>query len=138
MGSKRTCSAPIVTPMRPPKRNTLTFKVAVLSILKFIGSIKIDINKQNRSDQLFEFQIEERIFPPWSRTNINKAPLCYHRIDVIFLVYNNRPVSICNSFTIFADNSEIEIYLSICMPKVFQKNFSRRKQRQKFSSTCSI
>ena len=57
VGSKRSCSAPNVTPMRPPKRNTQTFTVAVRSIPKSIGSIKI------RSDHLFEFQTEERIFP---------------------------------------------------------------------------
>ena len=61
--SKRSCSAPNVTPMRPP--NTLSFTVAVRSIPKCIGSIKIDITKQNSSDQVFEFQTEERIFPLW-------------------------------------------------------------------------
>ena len=66
VGSKRSCSAPNVTPMRPPKRTTLTFTVAVRSIPKCIGSIKIDIStEQNRSDQLFEFQTEETIFPLW-------------------------------------------------------------------------
>ena len=53
-----------VTPMRPPRRNTLSLTVVVRSILKFRGSIKIDISKQNRPDQLFDFQTEERIFPP--------------------------------------------------------------------------
>ena len=53
-----------VTPMRRPKRNTLSLTVVIRWILKFRGSIKIDISKQNRSDQLFDFQIEERIFPP--------------------------------------------------------------------------
>ena len=78
LGSKRSCSAPNVTPMRLPKRNTLTFTIVVRSIPKCVGSIKIDSSKQNRSDQLFEFQTEERIFPLLWRTNINK-PLCYHR-----------------------------------------------------------
>ena len=56
VGSKRSCSAPNVTPMRPPKRTTMTFPVALRSIRKCIGSIKIDVsNEQNRSDQLFEF-----------------------------------------------------------------------------------
>ena len=40
--------------MRPPKRNTLTFTVALRSIPKCMGSMKIVISKQNRSDQLFE------------------------------------------------------------------------------------
>jgi len=65
VGSTRSCSAPNVTPMRPAKRNTLTFTVAVRSIPKCIGSIKIDISKQNMSDQLFEFQTEEGIFALW-------------------------------------------------------------------------
>ena len=82
VGSKRSCLAPNVTPMRPPKRNTLIFTVAARSFLKFTGSIKIDISKQNRSDQLFEFQTEEKIFPPWCCTNINKPPLCYRRRDL--------------------------------------------------------
>ena len=51
VGSKRSCSAPNVTPMRLPKRTTRTFTVAVRSIPKCIGSIKIDIStEQNRSD----------------------------------------------------------------------------------------
>ena len=55
VGSKRSCSAPNVTPMKPPKRTTLTCPVALRSIPKCIGSIKIDIStEQNRSDQLFE------------------------------------------------------------------------------------
>ena len=66
VGSKRSCSAPNVTPMRPPKRTTLTFTVAVRSIPKCIGSIKIDIStERKRSDQLFEFRTEETIFPLW-------------------------------------------------------------------------
>ena len=40
------------------------------------------ISKQNRSDQLFEFQTEEKIFPSWCRTSINKPPLRYHRRDL--------------------------------------------------------
>ena len=40
------------------KHTDMTFAVAVRSIPKCIGSIKIDISKQNRSDQLFEFQTE--------------------------------------------------------------------------------
>ena len=39
--------------MRPPKRNTLNFTLAVRSILKFRGSIQIDISKQNRSESAF-------------------------------------------------------------------------------------
>ena len=63
VGSKRSCSAPNVTPMRPPKRITLTFTVAVRSVPKCIGSIKTDIStERNRSDQLFDFQTEETIF----------------------------------------------------------------------------
>ena len=69
--SKQSYSSPNVTPMRPPKRITLTFTVAVRSIPKCIGSIKIDVSKQNRSDQLFEFQTEETISPLWRRTNLH-------------------------------------------------------------------
>ena len=76
------CLAPNVTPMKPLKRDTLTFTVAVRSILKFRGSIEIGISKQNKSDQLFEFQTEERIFPPRWRTNINKPPSWYHWHDL--------------------------------------------------------
>ena len=66
VGSKRSCSAPNVTPMRLPKGTTLTFTVAVRSIPKCIGSIEIDIStEQKRSDKLFEFQTEETIFPLW-------------------------------------------------------------------------
>ena len=66
VGSKRSCSAPNVSPMRSPKRTTLTFTVAVRSIPKCIGSIKIYIStERKRSDQLFEFQTEETIFPLW-------------------------------------------------------------------------
>ena len=82
VGSNRSCLAPNVAPMRPPKRNTLTFTVTVRSIVKLKGSFKIDSSKQSSSDQLFEFQTEERIFPPWWRTNINKPPLCFHRRDL--------------------------------------------------------
>ena len=98
VGSKRSYSSPNVTAMRPPKRITLTFTVAVRSIPKCMGSTKIDISKQNRSDQLFEFQTEETIFPLCRRTNIN---LRCDIIAVIFVVSNNRPVSIYNSSTIF-------------------------------------
>ena len=94
--SKQSYSSPNVTPMRPPKRITLTFTVAVRSIPKCIGSIKIDVSKQNRSDQLFEFQTEETISPLWRRTNLHCAI-----IAVIFVVSNNRPVSTYNSSTIF-------------------------------------
>ena len=85
--------------MRPPKRNTLTFTVAVRSIPKYIGSIKIDISKQNRWYQLFEFQTEERNFH-CGDVQISKN-LRYAIIDVIFVVSNNPPVSIYNSNTIF-------------------------------------
>ena len=51
VGSKRKCSASNVTPMRLPKRITLTFTVAIRSIPTCIGSIKIDIStEQNKSD----------------------------------------------------------------------------------------
>ena len=110
VGSKRSCSAPIVTPMRPPKRTTLTFTVAVRSTPKCIGSIKIDIStERNRSDQLFDFQTEETIFPlcvfqqtsvvlssPWS----SLSPI----ID-LWAFTTAAPFS--------ADNSEIEIDLSM-------------------------
>ena len=99
VGSKRSWSAPNVIPMRLPKRNTLTFTVAVRSIPKCVGSIKIDISKQNRSDQLFEFQTEERIFHCGDvqiSTNLRCAI-----IDAIFVVSNNRHVSIYFSNTIF-------------------------------------
>ena len=86
--------------MRPPKRNTLTFTVAVRSIPKYIGSIKIDISKQNRSYQLFEFQTEERNFHWRGDVQISKN-LRYAIIDVIFVVSKNQPVSIYNSNTIF-------------------------------------
>ena len=89
---------PPVTPMRLPKRNTLTFTARVRSIRKRIGSNKIDISRQNRSEQLFEFQSEKRIFPSWSRTN----PRCAI-IDVISVVSNNWPVRIYNSNTIFCE-----------------------------------
>ena len=112
-----------VTPMRLPKRNTLTFTVTVRSILKRIGSNKIDISIQNRSDQLFEFQTEERIFPSWCRTNINKPPLCYHRRDLCCL--DPQAFKIAAPFS--ADNSETEIDLFI--PQVFPKKFTQRKQR---------
>ena len=123
VGSKRSCSAPNVTRMRLLNRNTLTLAVAARSILKFTGSMKIDISKQNRSDQLFEFQTEEKIFPPWCRTNINKPPLCYHRRDLCCL--DPQAFKIAAPFS--ADNSETEIDLFI--PQVFPKKFTQRKQR---------
>ena len=101
--------------MRLLNRNTLSLAIAARSILKFTGSIKIDISKQNRSDQLFEFQTEEKIFPPWCRTNINKPPLCYHRRDLCCL--DPQAFTIATPFS--ADNSETEIDLFI--PHVFPK-----------------
>ena len=126
VGAKWRCSEPNVTPMRPPKRNTLTFTVAVRSIPKCIGSIKIDISKQNRSDQLFEFQTEERILPPWWRTK-------YHQTSVVLsltwssLSWIIDPQAFTTATPYFVDNSEIEIGVSI--PQVFPKKFTRRKQR---------
>ena len=61
--------------------------------------IKIDISKQNRSDQLFEFQTEERNFH-CGDVQISKNLRCAV-IDVNFVVSNNRPVSSYNSNTIF-------------------------------------
>ena len=65
-----------VTPMRPPKRNKLTFTVVVRSILKFRGSIKIDISKTTGQISF-----------------LNSKP--------IFVVSNNQLVSIYRSNTIF-------------------------------------
>ena len=101
--------------MRLPKRNTLAFAVAVGSILKFIGSIKIDTSKQNRRYQLFD------------RTNLRCAI-----IDVIFVVSNNRPLSIYNSNTIFCGQFRQKLILTFAChnsPPPPKKKITRRKQR---------
>ena len=116
---------------------TLTFTVAVRSTLKFVGSIlSIDISKQNSSHQLFEFQTEERIFPSWCRTNINK-PLCYHRRDLRRLQYSTR-THLPQQHHFLSTIQKLR--LTFPCQKLSQKNSHEGSsdERQKLPSTRSI
>ena len=100
VGSKWSCSAPNVTPMRPPKRNTLTFTVAVRSIPKCIWSIKIDISE--KTGQISFSNSKPKVHCGDVQISTNLHNLCYHRSGLRCIVSNiNQLVSIHNSKTIF-------------------------------------
>ena len=98
---------------------------------------RVFISKQNRSDQLFEFQTEEKIFPSWCRTNINKLPLRYHRRDLRCLQQSTcKHLQQQNHFL----QAIQKLRLTFPCPKFSQKNLHDGSSdgRQKYPFTRSI
>ena len=91
--SKRSCSEPNVTPMRPRKRNTQTFTVPVRSIPNVKGQLRSMLaNKTGRIS--FSNSKPKRGYFHWSEIKHQQTSV------VLSSTWSKRPVSIYNSNTI--------------------------------------